>query len=130
LHYEHKEYGYNYRMSNVLAAIGVAQMEVLNSRIQKRREIFEYYKQKLSDIKEINFMPEIEKSKGNRWLSALTFKNLWKSMHLQPLFKNSLKEVDGTSKKLFEQGICLPSGSSMRENDLLRVVYAIRKALK
>jgi len=149
LHYEHKEYGYNYRMSNVLAAIGVAQMEVLNSRIQKRREIFEYYKQKLSDIKEINFMPEIEKSKGNRWLSALTFKNtnpykiiealakeniesrpLWKPMHLQPLFKNSLKEVDGTSKKLFEQGICLPSGSSMRENDLLRVVYAIRKALK
>ncbi|HIM94487.1 MAG TPA: aminotransferase class V-fold PLP-dependent enzyme, partial [Campylobacterales bacterium] len=71
LHYEHKEYGYNYRMSNVLASIGVAQMEVLDSRVRRKREIFNFYKRELWDIKEISFMPEIEGSFGNRWLTTI-----------------------------------------------------------
>jgi len=73
LHYEHKEYGYNYRLSNVLASIGVAQMEVLNLRVTQKRDIFNFYKKELSDISEILFMPEIENSRGNRWLTTLLF---------------------------------------------------------
>ena len=73
IHYEHLEYGYNYRMSNVLAAIGVGQMEVIEDRVLKKREIFEWYKEFLGNIKEITFMPELENSRGNRWLTAITF---------------------------------------------------------
>ena len=74
LHYEHKEFGYNYRMSNVLAAIGVAQMEVLEERVNRRREIFSMYQENLCDINEIQFMPEIQDSRGNRWLTTAIFK--------------------------------------------------------
>ena len=149
LHYEHKEFGYNYRMSNVLAAIGVAQMEVLEQRVTRRREIFSIYKKNLSDIDEITWMPEIENSRGNRWLTTLTFAHtnpmqviealekeniesrpLWKPMHLQPLFADALVFEDGTSQKLFEQGICLPSGSSMSNEDIDRVCKIIRKILE
>jgi UDP-N-acetylbacillosamine transaminase len=70
IHYEHEEYGYNYRLSNVLAAIGVAQMEVIEERVNKKREIFGWYKKYLKDIEEISFMPELENSRGNRWLTA------------------------------------------------------------
>jgi UDP-N-acetylbacillosamine transaminase len=149
LHYEHKEFGYNYRMSNILAAVGVAQMEVLKQRVNRRREIFELYKKELSNIDEINFMPEIKNSIGNRWLTTLTLNHtnphtliealqkeniesrpLWKPMHLQPLFKDALVTQDGTSQKLFESGICLPSGSSMSYDDVLRVCSTIKKVLK
>ena len=148
LYYEHKEFGYNYRMSNVLAAIGVAQMEVLNERVERRREIFKLYQAHLSGIKEIRFMPEIESSRGNRWLTTLILDNtnpaklmrvldeeniesrpLWKPMHLQPLFKDALVIEDGTSQKLFEKGICLPSGSSMNDEDVLRVCNSIEKVI-
>jgi len=148
LHYEHKEVGYNYRMSNVLAAIGVAQMEVLDKRVDRRREIFKLYKKEFSGIEEVTFMPEIERSRGNRWLTTLCFaktnpqdimsaledKNiesrpLWKPMHMQPLFKNEKVIEDGTSQKLFERGICLPSGSSMRDEDVLRVCQIIKEVL-
>ncbi len=105
IHYEHLEYGYNYRMSNILAAIGVGQMEVVEDRVLKRK-IFEWYKEYLEDIEEIHFMPELENSRGNRWLTTLLFKKtnynkimkvleeenvesrpLWKPMHMQVLFK-------------------------------------------
>ena len=105
--YQHEEFGYNYRMSNVLAAIGVAQMEVIEDRVNKKREIFSWYKEFLEDIEEITMMPELENSRGNRWLTALTFEKtnynkimkvleevnvesrpLWKPMHMQPLFKD------------------------------------------
>lgn len=148
LHYEHKEFGYNYRMSNVLAAIGVAQMEVLDMRVNRKREIFARYKEVLGDIDEINFMPEIEESRGNRWLTTLTFDHtspqkvidaleaeniesrpLWKPMHLQELFLEALVFEDGTSENLFKQGICLPSGSSMSDDDILHVCAVIKKAL-
>jgi UDP-N-acetylbacillosamine transaminase len=148
LHYEHKEIGYNYRLSNVLAAIGVAQMEVLDERVKRRREIFALYKKILGENEEIAFMPELENSRGNRWLTTLTFaktnpkkiihaleqsniesRPLWKPMHLQPLFAQSLCAQDGTSQGLFEQGICLPSGSSMSGEDVVRVCEMIQKEL-
>lgn len=74
LHYEHNEYGYNYRMSNVLAAIGVGQMEVIEDRVLKKREIFNWYKEYLKECEDIEFMPELENSRGNRWLTAMVFK--------------------------------------------------------
>ncbi len=148
LHYEHKEMGYNYRMSNVLAAIGVAQMEVLSKRVDRRREIFELYKEQLSHIEEITFMPEITKSRGNRWLTTLILSKtnplkviealekeniesrpLWKPMHMQPLFKQEIAVIDGTSQSFFESGICLPSGSNMSDDDVLRVCSIIKGAL-
>ncbi len=145
LHYEHHEVGYNYRLSNVLAAIGVGQMEVLDERIKKKREIFNFYKDELKDIDEVEFMPEIEGSFGNRWLTTITFKKtnplkviealqkidaesrpLWKSMHLQPLFKDSISFVDGTSEDLFKRGICLPSPTNATFFELQRVVEVIK----
>jgi UDP-N-acetylbacillosamine transaminase len=145
LHYEHKEYGYNYRMSNVLSAIGVAQMEVLDDRVQRKREIFDFYKEQLSDIKEITFMPEVEGGYGNRWLTTILFEKtdpltvvkaleevnaesrpLWKPMHLQELFNGSLVFVDGTSEELFNRGLCLPSPTSSSNGELMRVVEVIR----
>ena len=148
LYYEHKEFGYNYRMSNVLAAIGVAQMEVLDDRVQRRRQIYALYEKELSAIDEITFMPEVAKGRGNRWLTTLTLEKinpldliaalekeniesrpLWKPMHLQPLFKDVLVIEDGTSQKLFERGICLPSGSSMSDVDVLRVCAIVKKEI-
>jgi UDP-N-acetylbacillosamine transaminase len=148
MHYEHKEYGYNYRMSNVLSAIGVAQMEVLSNRVQRKRDIFDIYYNELSNIDEIEFMPEIDSSIGNRWLTTMTLSKanplkiidilekeniesrpLWKPMHLQPLFRDSISIVDGTSENLFNMGLCLPSGSDMSDEDTLRVCDIIKKAL-
>ncbi len=149
LHYEHKEFGYNYRMSNVLAAIGVAQMEVLDERVSRRREIFDLYRKELGNIYEVNFMPEIRDSRGNRWLTTLTLdktnpkkiidileeanvesRPLWKPMHMQPLFSEALVVENGTSQRLFETGICLPSGSSMADDDVYRVCEIVKKVLK
>ncbi len=148
LHYEHKEFGYNYRISNVLAAIGVAQMEVLDNRVQRRRQIYTLYEKELCDIEEIRFMPEIGNSEGNRWLTTLSLEKtnpldlidalekeniesrpLWKPMHLQPLFKEAMVIEDGTSQRLFEKGICLPSGSNMSDADVLRVCGIVKKVI-
>lgn len=147
-HYEHKELGYNYRMSNVLAAIGVAQMEVIEERVQKCQEIFSWYKEELAEIDEITFMPELKGSCGNRWLTtlilehtdpklliaALETKNiesrlLWKPMHLQELFKEALVEVNGVSEELFEKGICLPSGTEMNRDDVKFISQCIKEVL-
>ncbi len=149
LHYEHKEFGYNYRLSNVLAAIGVAQMEVLSKRVSRRREIFALYQKRLGKESTVSFMPEIEGSTGNRWLTTLTFdehdpmdvieqlahaniesRPLWKPMHLQPLFKHSMAVVDGTSERLYHQGLCLPSGSSMSDADVMRVCNTVSGILR
>jgi len=148
-YYEHKEIGYNYRMSNVLAAIGVAQMEVLDDRVQRRREIFQEYYRALSEIDEISWMPEIEGSRGNRWLTTMTLaksnpyklmealeaqhiesRPLWKPMHLQPVFKDGEHIMDGTSEALFDRGICLPSGSNMTTDDIARVIETVKKVLR
>ncbi len=148
VHYEHKEFGYNYRMSNVLAAIGVGQMEVLDARVARRREIFELYKQEFLSVEEIALMPEIDNSRGNRWLTTVLFgktepykvmqaleqeniesRPLWKPMHMQPLFKEAQVFEDGTSQKMFAQGLCLPSGSSMDDRDVKRVSELVKRAL-
>ena len=144
IHYEHIEYGYNYRMSNVLAAIGVAQMEVIEDRVLKKREIFEWYRDYLCDVKEIKFMPELENSRGNRWLTALTFdttnykdvmhaldkinvesRPLWKPMHLQALFKGAKSLVDGTSQELYSKGLCLASSTTMTKEDVKKICDVI-----
>lgn len=143
--YEHETYGYNYRMSNVLAAIGVGQMEVIEKRVKRKRGIFELYRENLSDIAE--FMPEIEHSRGNRWLTTLLFKDkeplkvmevlyknniesrpLWKPMHMQPLFSNAKSYVNGKSEKYFNKGLCLPSGTAMSDDDVRRVCDIVRHA--
>ncbi len=148
IHYEHEEYGYNYRMSNVLAAIGVAQMAVIEDRVLKKREIFQWYKEFLADIKEITFMPELKNSRGNRWLTTLTFdktdynvvmkaleeinvesRPLWKPMHMQPLFKNSKTYLDGVSEELFKKGLCLASSTIMTKSNVETICKAIKKCL-
>ena len=145
--YEHSEYGYNYRLSNVLAAIGVGQMEVLDERIKKKREIFGWYRKFLNDL-DVEFMPEIKNSFGNRWLTTLIFNGLdpfkiiqklsqkniesrplWKPMHMQPLFKDAKVYDRGVSKNLFEKGICLPSGTALNKEDVKRVANTIKEEI-
>uniref|UniRef100_UPI00262DF20A sodium-translocating pyrophosphatase n=1 Tax=uncultured Campylobacter sp. TaxID=218934 RepID=UPI00262DF20A len=145
LHYEHKDYGYNYRLSNVLGAIGVAQMEVLEKRVEQKRRVFDIYEKELGDI--LEFMPELANSRGNRWLTTGVFakkdahlkvikaladaniesRPLWKPMHMQPVFKGALSFVDGYSEDLFSRGICLPSGSDMREQTQERVIKIVKE---
>ena len=148
VYYEHSEYGYNYRMSNVLAAIGVAQMEVIEERVNKKREIFSWYKEYLNEIDEIDFMPELNNSRGNRWLSAIIFENvnyelvmkaleninvesrpLWKPMHLQPLFENAEVHLDNTSEELFKHGLCLASSTTMTKMDVKTICDEIKGIL-
>ena len=153
-HYEHSELGYNYRMSNVLAAIGRGQLQEIENFIKARRKILEFYKSSLSGQEGIRFQEEPGIATGNRWLTcmlidpektggpdresirlALEKENIesrpfWKPMHLQPLYKNAPYYGNGISEKLFEQGLCLPSGSAMTEEDLERVVEVIKRCVK
>lgn len=148
-HYQHSEVGYNYRMSNVLAGIGRGQMEVLDDRVAARRSNFEYYKQKLGHISEIEFLEEMPEMYSNRWLTCILTPSvqirekiryqlqevdiesrpLWKPMHLQPVFKSCDSYVDGTSEELFDKGLCLPSGSNLQTTDLDRVITVILKIM-
>jgi dTDP-4-amino-4,6-dideoxygalactose transaminase len=148
-HYEHVTYGYNYRLSNISAAIGVGQMEVLAERVTRRRAIYDYYRNQLSALPGLSFVPEMAYGQSNRWLSvmlvdakefgadretlrlALEKENIesrpvWKPMHLQPVFKGAEMVGGGVSEALFRDGLCLPSGSAMTEADLARVVKTIR----
>lgn len=149
LHYEHTEIGYNYRMSNVLAAIGRGQLRVLPDRVREKRKIFDQYQKSLSDLPGVTFMPEPEFAFSTRWLTCLTIdpvlagtsrdlviqeleKNniesrpTWKPMHLQPVFKDCEVVGGEVSEKLFEQGLCLPSGTNMSGGDLSRIISIIR----
>jgi dTDP-4-amino-4,6-dideoxygalactose transaminase len=139
LHYEHTEAGYNYRLSNISAAIGIGQMHVLSERIKRRREIFYQYKKNLESEK-IQFMPEPKDCFNNCWLSSIVLKNynyekiqhlvknlegknietrpLWKPLHLQPLFKGCSYFGNGLSEQLFEQGLCIPSSSSLTNEEV------------
>lgn len=152
-HYQHSEIGYNYRMSNVLAAIGRGQLKVLNERVKQRRSNFEFYKKQFSDIKGFKFQPEMKGSFSNRWLTTLTIdpnltngitredirlalereniesRPLWKPMHLQPVFKDAPQYINDTSDKLFENGLCLPSGSNLNIADKERIVNIINDTL-
>jgi dTDP-4-amino-4,6-dideoxygalactose transaminase len=147
-HYEHKEIGYNYRMSNVCAAIGLGQLEVLETRVVKRRYIHDFYKNKLSKIESIKFLNDIDGFYSNRWLTTIVLEEnskinsdkirlelqknniesrpLWKPMHLQPVFNTYQAFTNGVSEDLFNRGLCLPSGSNMSDQDLNRVVDTIK----
>lgn len=144
-HYQHSEIGYNYRMSNIVAGIGRGQMEVLNQRVEARRANYKYYQSKLKERSEISFQDEPTDFFSNRWLSCILTSSfekreeirlrllneniesrpLWKPMHLQPVFSNCPKYLNGTSEHLFEIGLCLPSGSDLTESDLKRIVENI-----
>jgi len=149
-HYEHSTMGYNYRLSNLCAAIGLGQMEVIDERVIQRRHNYYYYKDKLSDLPGIKFLPEPEGCFSNRWLSTILVdetktggisnqkimevlakesieaRPLWKPMHTQPLYKNAKAFTNGVSEKLFAQGLCLPSGSNLKLAELDEVIGLIR----
>lgn len=153
-HYEHREIGYNYRMSNILAGVGRGQLRVLDERVRQRRAIFERYRNELEDLPEIDWMPEPEWSVGTRWLTACTLatghegrrrlieglademieaRPVWKPMHLQPVFAGTEIFCAGNeriSDRLFNAGVCLPSGSSLTEMDIQRTIHSIRKILR
>lgn len=146
-HYEHSSIGFNYRMSNVLAGIGRGQMEVLNDRVAARRQNFEFYKKHLSGIEGISFLEEPENVYSNRWITCITTRSyeareqirlalqeediesrpLWKPMHMQPVFKDSVHFTNGVSEDLFNRGLCLPSGSNLTQDDLDRILSTILK---
>jgi len=151
-HYEHSVIGYNYRMSNVSAGIGRGQMEVLQDRVDKRRSNFEFYKKELSAFEGISVLEESQGYFSNRWLSTIHVdpaktkgvnkkslynilledniesRPLWKPMHMQPVFANSPFYGKGVSEELFRNGLCLPSGSNLTQEDLQRVIKGISRA--
>ncbi len=156
LHYEHKELGYNYRLSNLLAAVGRGQLEVIDDRVSTRRSIFNRYEKALSHIDGFTFMQEAGYGKSNRWLTTLTVdekstgisrthiidtlekeniesRPVWKPMHMQPLYKDcdyiTVGEED-VSGRLFENGLCLPSGSNLSEYDQNRVIDIISSTIE
>lgn len=145
-HYQHSEIGYNYRLSNISAGIGRGQMEVLDKHITLRREMHEFYKNYFADIEGVTvFIEPNSDFHSNHWLSAITInpekcngktredlrlaleaaniesRPLWKPMHLQPVFKNSPYYGGEVSEKLFQNGLCLPSGSNLKDEDRLRI---------
>lgn len=149
-HYEHSHIGYNYRMSNVCAGIGRGQLEVLPERVMQRRANFDHYSRELGAIPGLSLQQEPEGSFSNRWLScvlidpsrtggvtretirlALEKENiearpLWKPMHRQPVFKEMPYFGENIADSLFEQGLCLPSGSNLSTTDLNRITTTIR----
>jgi len=151
-YYEHKEVGYNYRMSSVVAAIGRGQLQVLPERVKRKKEIYQLYKATLGNISGISFMPIVEGGEPNYWLTSiiiddnkLTINNdqlrlilkenniesklLWKPMHLQPVFDNSKICGGKISEFLFKHGLCLPSGTAMTDKQLFRIADIIKQAL-
>lgn len=148
-HYQHSEIGYNYRMSNVLAGIGRGQLKVLDERISKKKDIYKFYKQELSSLPSISFMPDNLWQEPNYWLSCIVLKNeeqrnylmaklsedeiesrpFWKPMHLQPFFKGYEYYGQNVSDQLFEKGLCLPSDTKMTLEDLKRVAAVIKESL-
>jgi dTDP-4-amino-4,6-dideoxygalactose transaminase len=148
-HYEHSEVGYNYRMSNLLAAVGRGQLRELDDRIERRRAIFRFYEVALGDVPGIGFMPEHPAGRSSRWLTCITVdpeqrgvtrddirlalerqniesRPVWKPMHLQPAFAGCRVRGGAVSEQLFRDGLCLPSGSNLGEKDLRRIVEVIR----
>ena len=152
-HYEHSEIGYNYRLSNVLAAIGRGQLQCLEERVVARRRVFERYQEALVDLPGVTFMPEAAYGRSTRWLTCFTVdpdlfgatredvrmaleaesieaRPVWKPMHLQPVFRDCRFIGRGISDLLFQNGLCLPSGSNLRDEEIDRVVSVVRGCCK
>lgn len=151
-HYEHTEIGYNYRLSNICAGIGRGQMEVLPERVRQRRANYDRYRSALETISGIFFLPEAAGYFSNRWLTTILIdpnlsdgvtreavrlslaelqiecRPLWKPMHLQPVFQKYPFYGNKVAAKLFEQGLCLPSGSNLETSDLDFVIEQIKKS--
>jgi pyridoxal phosphate-dependent aminotransferase EpsN len=147
-HYQHSEVGYNYRLSNVLAAIGRGQLRVLEERVQARRRVFDFYVETLGRLPGIEFMPEAPWGRHTRWLTCLTVapeqfgatreeirlaleaenieaRPVWKPMHLQPVFAGCEAVGGAVAEELFDRGLCLPSGSSLTPDDQARIVSVV-----
>ena len=153
-HYQHSQIGFNYRMSNVAAAIGRGQLMDLQKKVDRRRQIFSIYKDELKEFESIIFHEEPDYAFSNRWLttvlidsskypriipasirSALEKENiesrpLWKPMHMQPLYQHARFYGNGISESLFKGGLCLPSGSGMSDLELERVISTLKKCIK
>ncbi len=156
IHYEHKELGYNYRMSNLLAAIGEGQLEVLDDRVNLKRKIFKNYFSALSKFEGIDFLNDNNFCRSNKWLTTLVMnpeiikvnykiiidklekeniesRPLWKPMHMQPLYKNydfiSKKNID-VSKSLYRTGLCLPSGACLKKDQQNKIIDILMSIIK
>ena len=151
-HYQHSEIGFNYRMSNILAGVGRGQLQVLEDRVQARRAVFDAYRDQLSDIPGLEWMPEPDWSYSTRWLTAFTLdpaesglsagefikrlaeemieaRPVWKPMHLQPVFDGTRHFAHGNepvSDRIFETGVCLPSGSNMSPDEMERIISSVK----
>ena len=150
-HYQHSEIGYNYRLSNLLAGLGRSQLADLSSRVEARRNHNRVYRESLGDLPGVEFMPEVLNGQSTFWLTAMTIepdvasvdreavrsylesldieaRPVWKPMHLQPIFENYQVYGGEASAHLFHHGLCLPSGSSLTEDQRGRVIDAVRGA--
>jgi dTDP-4-amino-4,6-dideoxygalactose transaminase len=149
-HYQHSELGYNYRMSNIVAGIGRGQLKVLEERVAKKKYIFNYYQEHLSDLDGLEMMPIQDYDEPNYWLSCILLdgkvkpldiiealeadniesRPIWKPMHLQPYYEEfdfiTLQEQGSVAEDIFNRGVCLPSDTKMTDQDLERVVGVIR----
>ena len=154
-HYQHSQVGYNYRLSNILAGIGRGQLEMLNDRINSRRENFRLYHKYFTELNnkgfDIQFQEEPKSYFSNRWLTCIVIdpsnnagisredikremelenietRPLWKPMHQQPIFENARKYINGVSDTLFANGLCLPSGSNLVQSDFERIFNCFDK---
>ena len=147
-HYQHSTIGYNYRLSNLLAAVGRGQLQVLDQRVAQRRAHKAAYRQALGGLPGLDFMPDDPRGRANNWLSVITVdaqkfgasredirlalaaqeiesRPVWKPMHLQPVFKDARRVGGAVAEDLFARGLCLPSGSNMSAEDRQRVIAAI-----
>ena len=155
-YYEHKDVGYNYRLSNICAGIGRGQLKVLDQRIEEKRRIFKYYQEAFKDIDDIFMISEKEDERANYWLSTIILNSdevrpmdiinvleenniearpIWKPMHMQPVFKkydfiSNNEYEDGQSGYFFENGVCLPSDTNMVREDMERIVKIIKSLWK
>ena len=152
-HYQHSTIGYNYRMSNVLAAIGRGQLTVLDERVAARRANFDGYLAAFGDLPGVEFMPEAPYGRCTRWLTCLTIdpvafgatredvrraleaeniesRPIWKPMHLQPVFASCRAVGGAISERIFENGLCLPSGSNLDPADRERIIAIVRRCCR
>jgi len=148
VHFEHRELGYNYRMSNLLAAVGLGQLEVLDQRVARTREIFAIYSQLFADTPGISMMPEADYGTANHWLSVILIdedsfganaetvrltleenniesRPMWKPMHLQPVFEGCMVRGGEVSERLFKCGLCLPSGTALKDSEIQRIAELV-----
>jgi dTDP-4-amino-4,6-dideoxygalactose transaminase len=149
VHYQHIQVGYNYRLSNILAGIGRGQLQRLDEKVEKKRAINCYYRKTLSDLDGISFMPEAANGRSNCWLTAIMIdpakfsmdredvrlaleqeniesRPVWKPMHLQPAYQDCRIQGGQIGEKIFDQGLCLPSGTQLEEEDLERIVEVVK----